>query len=66
MGDYTVGVWFGTVYETILHEVTVHRFRLEGAEKGRPKRIMDLGLPWQVDQGLYEGAPEIVSEGEQG
>jgi ABC-type polysaccharide/polyol phosphate transport system ATPase subunit len=50
VGDYTVGVWFGTKYETLLHEVTAQRFRLEGSVQGRPKRVVDLGLSWQVDQ----------------
>ena len=30
--------------------MTVHRFRLEGDLKDRPKRIVDLALPWRVAQ----------------
>jgi ABC-2 type transport system ATP-binding protein/lipopolysaccharide transport system ATP-binding protein len=58
VGDYTLGVWFGTAYETLLHEMPVLRFRLDGDVKGRPKRVIDLGLPWQVEQSLqYDHSP---------
>jgi ABC-type polysaccharide/polyol phosphate transport system ATPase subunit len=50
VGEYTVGIWIGTAYETLLQEMTVHRFRLEGDVKDRPKRIVDLALPWRLDQ----------------
>ncbi len=66
VGDYTVGVWFGTAYETLLQEMTVHQFRLEGDVKHRPKRIIDLSLPWQVGE-LVEGEhrPLFAGDGRQ-
>jgi ABC-2 type transport system ATP-binding protein/lipopolysaccharide transport system ATP-binding protein len=48
VGEYLVGVWFGTRYDTALHETTAYRFRLEGDVKNRPRRTLDLGLPWDV------------------
>jgi ABC-type polysaccharide/polyol phosphate transport system ATPase subunit len=48
VGDYVVGVWFGSSYETLLQEGTAKRFRLEGEAKDRPKRSVVLGLPWDV------------------
>jgi ABC-type polysaccharide/polyol phosphate transport system ATPase subunit len=48
VGEYVVGVWFGTVYDTFLHDTAARRFRLEGDTKGRPRRVIDLRLPWEV------------------
>jgi ABC-type polysaccharide/polyol phosphate transport system ATPase subunit len=48
VGEYVVGVWLGTAYETLLQEQTVARFRLEGDVQDRPKRSVVLGLPWDV------------------
>jgi len=48
VGDYTVGVWIGTRYDTFVQETTLYRFRLEGDVRGRPRRIVSLGLPWDV------------------
>jgi ABC-type polysaccharide/polyol phosphate transport system ATPase subunit len=48
VGDYTVGVWMGTRYDTFVQETTLYRFRLEGDVRGRPRRIVSLGLPWDV------------------
>ncbi|MFN2607338.1 MAG: ABC transporter ATP-binding protein [Acidimicrobiales bacterium] len=47
-GDYIVGVWVGTDFEQfawVEHAVSIH---LEGAENGRPDRVVQLGLPWDV------------------
>jgi hypothetical protein len=66
VGDYTVGVWFGTAYETILQEMTLHRFRLEGDVKHRPKRIVDLGLPWKIVRVTEHAGPLLhVADAEQ-
>jgi ABC-type polysaccharide/polyol phosphate transport system ATPase subunit len=46
--DYVVGVWLGTVYDTFVRDTAACRFRLEGDVKGRPRRVVDLGLPWDV------------------
>jgi ABC-type polysaccharide/polyol phosphate transport system ATPase subunit len=48
VGDYVVGVWLGTVFDTFLHDTATCRFRLEGDPKGRPRRVVDLRLPWDV------------------
>jgi ABC-type polysaccharide/polyol phosphate transport system ATPase subunit len=48
VGEYVVGIWLGTSYETILQEPTVARFRLEGDVQDRPKRSVVLKLPWDV------------------
>jgi ABC-2 type transport system ATP-binding protein/lipopolysaccharide transport system ATP-binding protein len=47
-GDYVIGVWFGDRYDTLLHESTVARFRLEGDQKNRPMRGVVLNLPWSL------------------
>jgi ABC-type polysaccharide/polyol phosphate transport system ATPase subunit len=48
VGDYVVGIWLGTVYETFLHDTATCRFRLEGDARGRPRRVVNLRLPWDV------------------
>ncbi|MBA2529171.1 MAG: ABC transporter ATP-binding protein [Euzebyales bacterium] len=48
-GEYVVGVWIGTAYETLVQEVTAQQIRLEGDLKAK-KRVVDLGLPWQVER----------------
>jgi ABC-type polysaccharide/polyol phosphate transport system ATPase subunit len=59
-GDYVVGVWFGSRYETVLHETTVARFQLEGDLKNRPGRGVVLDLPWSVRRS--EGSDHVVRE----
>jgi ABC-type polysaccharide/polyol phosphate transport system ATPase subunit len=48
VGEYTVGVWVGTRYDTFVQETSLGRFRLDGDVRGRPRRIMSLALPWDV------------------
>jgi ABC-type polysaccharide/polyol phosphate transport system ATPase subunit len=50
VGEYVVGVWIGTRYDTFLEEATAARIRLEGDVKGRPRRLVDLRLPWDVQR----------------
>jgi ABC-type polysaccharide/polyol phosphate transport system ATPase subunit len=50
VGEYVVGVWIGTRYDTFLEEATAARIRLEGDAKGRPRRLVDLQLPWDVQR----------------
>jgi ABC-type polysaccharide/polyol phosphate transport system ATPase subunit len=45
VGDYTVGVWFGTTYDDIVHEPTAASFTLHGSDQQRPGRIIVLNLP---------------------
>jgi ABC-type polysaccharide/polyol phosphate transport system ATPase subunit len=58
-GDYVVGVWFGSRYETILHERMVARFRLEGDLKRRPRRDVVLDLPWLVHRSPRAGQADL-------
>jgi ABC-2 type transport system ATP-binding protein/lipopolysaccharide transport system ATP-binding protein len=48
VGAYTVGIWIGAAYETLLQEPAAARFRLQGEVKDRPKRALVLRLPWTV------------------
>jgi len=48
VGDYTVGVWFGTMYEEILNVPTTLSFTLVGSDRGRPERVLVLELPMSV------------------
>ena len=49
IGDYVVGLWMGDPYETFIHEMAVHRFRLAGDAQNRPNRAVALRLPWRVE-----------------
>jgi ABC-2 type transport system ATP-binding protein/lipopolysaccharide transport system ATP-binding protein len=57
VGEYVVGVWFGSTYETLLQEATAKRFRLEGETKDRGKRAVVLELPWDVRRAKAADAP---------
>jgi hypothetical protein len=46
VGDYTIGVWIGTTYETIVDESATAGVRLEGSVKERPYRLVELRIPW--------------------
>jgi ABC-2 type transport system ATP-binding protein/lipopolysaccharide transport system ATP-binding protein len=46
-GQYTVGVWIGTAYETMLEETPL-TIRLDGPPRRRPNRVLDLPLAWDV------------------
>jgi ABC-type polysaccharide/polyol phosphate transport system ATPase subunit len=48
VGEYRVGFWAGTAYETLLWEPGATSFRLEGSARGRPERAVALFLPWRV------------------
>ncbi len=48
-GDYTVGVWFGTMYDDMVHEPTAASFTLHGNNQRRPERIVVLNLPISVE-----------------
>jgi ABC-2 type transport system ATP-binding protein/lipopolysaccharide transport system ATP-binding protein len=50
VGEYVIGVWIGTRFDTFLEESTAARIRLEGDVKGRPRRLVDLRLPWDVQR----------------
>jgi ABC-2 type transport system ATP-binding protein/lipopolysaccharide transport system ATP-binding protein len=48
-GDYTIGVWLGTAYETIQYINDAAVFRLEGPTRGRTERLLQLGMAWSVE-----------------
>lgn len=47
-GDYVVGVWLGTDYDQFAWVEQAVSFHLEGTTNGRPDRVVQLGLPWEV------------------
>src|SRR5215207_6678816 len=62
IGEYRVGFWAGTAYETLLWEPGAASFRLEGSARGRPERAVALFLPWQVvDEPESRSAAEVDS-----
>jgi ABC-2 type transport system ATP-binding protein/lipopolysaccharide transport system ATP-binding protein len=50
VGDYALGVWLGTTFDTFVHDTSATHFHLEGGVDGRPRRVIELGLPWQVER----------------
>jgi len=56
VGDYVVGVWLGTSYETFLDDPAVAALRLEGSTSDRPERLVELPLKWtHQDAGVGTG-----------
>jgi ABC-2 type transport system ATP-binding protein/lipopolysaccharide transport system ATP-binding protein len=47
-GDYTVGVWLGTMHEDVHYEPAVLSFTLHGEEPYHRDRVVDLGLSYKV------------------
>jgi ABC-2 type transport system ATP-binding protein/lipopolysaccharide transport system ATP-binding protein len=48
VGDFTVGLWFGTMQEDIIYEPVAVSFTLGGSGNDRPDRLLSLGLPFVV------------------
>ena len=48
-GEYAVGVWTGTAYETLLDTDSARLFRVEGGT-ARADRLVALGVPWSVSR----------------
>jgi ABC-type polysaccharide/polyol phosphate transport system ATPase subunit len=46
VGDYVVGVWLGTTYETFIEDPAVATLRLEGSISNRPGRLVELPIKW--------------------
>jgi len=46
--EYVAGFWLGSKYEPLFYEDDVLRFRLDGRDHGRPRRVVQLGLEWTV------------------
>jgi ABC-type polysaccharide/polyol phosphate transport system ATPase subunit len=60
VGEYIVGVWIGTMYETFVDLPTL-AFRLEGDTNDRPKRTVVLGLPWTVTRTDSSNEENVVA-----
>jgi ABC-type polysaccharide/polyol phosphate transport system ATPase subunit len=60
-GDYTVGFWLGSPYETLVYEDVALGFRLEGDAMGRPNRVVQLSLPLEVRAVEQAGAGDQVN-----
>jgi len=56
-GDYVVGVWLGTDFEQFAWVEDAVSLHLEGSAHGRPDRVVQLGLPWDIAP-----APPILLE----
>jgi ABC-2 type transport system ATP-binding protein/lipopolysaccharide transport system ATP-binding protein len=48
VGEYTVAFWLGSAYEDLAYVEDALTFRLEGATMGRPDRIVQMHLDWDV------------------
>ena len=67
VGEYVVGVWIGTMYETLVDQRTAVAFRLVGDQNDRPKRAVVLRLPWtvtQVETRRKDGVEDLPLPGE--
>ena len=49
VGDYTLGLWIGSPYDTFVWAESVLMFRLEGSTQGRPERALQLAVAWSSD-----------------
>jgi ABC-type polysaccharide/polyol phosphate transport system ATPase subunit len=59
VGEYVAGFWLGSQYEQLFYEDDALRFRLDGRDHGRPNRVVQLGLGWdvaRVDERTVTGA----------
>jgi ABC-2 type transport system ATP-binding protein/lipopolysaccharide transport system ATP-binding protein len=49
VGEYSVAFWLGSAYEGFAYVEDALTFRLEGGTMGRPDRIVQLRLDWDVE-----------------
>ena len=50
-GEYTVNVWAGSAYDDdLVWEENILTFRLEGNPGDRSDRVLDLGLPFEIER----------------
>ncbi|PRY48133.1 ABC-2 type transport system ATP-binding protein/lipopolysaccharide transport system ATP-binding protein [Geodermatophilus tzadiensis] len=50
VGEFTVGVWFGTAHTDLLDEPVTASFTLFGSDRGRPGRILVQDLPMSLSR----------------
>jgi ABC-type polysaccharide/polyol phosphate transport system ATPase subunit len=48
VGEFVLGLWFGTATEDLIHEPTALTFTLGGNNQDRPDRLLALNLPFAV------------------
>jgi ABC-2 type transport system ATP-binding protein/lipopolysaccharide transport system ATP-binding protein len=63
VGEYRIGIWGGTAYETLLFSPAASTFRLEGSTRGRPERAVALFLRWDVRDEQVKHSPEDAESG---
>lgn len=59
VGDYTIGVWFGTSAHDVLYEPAAMSFTLGGPTQDRPDRLLVLGLPFVIQPTGLTAAPGV-------
>jgi hypothetical protein len=50
VGEYSVGIWFGSNTHVVLDERGATSFRLNGSDRDRPDRAVALDLPTTVEE----------------
>jgi ABC-type polysaccharide/polyol phosphate transport system ATPase subunit len=45
VGDFAVGLWFGTPHEEIMDEPVSVTFTIQGSDQDRPERVLAMNLP---------------------
>jgi ABC-2 type transport system ATP-binding protein/lipopolysaccharide transport system ATP-binding protein len=50
VGNFSVGVWFGTGFEEVFWRDDILAFRLEGDTQARTERLLQLAIPWEMVQ----------------
>jgi ABC-2 type transport system ATP-binding protein/lipopolysaccharide transport system ATP-binding protein len=60
VGDYAIGLWVGSGDQEIMDVHAAHGFTIEGSARGRPDRVVELLLPWEVRPATGNGHPGRV------
>ena len=63
VGEYTLGLWIGTMTEDFVHEPAALTFTLSGNSEDRPDRLLALRLPFAVHRLPATEAAHDVSRG---
>jgi hypothetical protein len=49
-GEYVIGVWLGTAFETLQFDDNVLTFSIDGDDAGRPERLLRFGNRWDLER----------------